>query len=139
MDRFQLKLCDIQGRLFENSYDEGYDSINFISGFMNSSVAICLDSKYNRMQWAGEEYLMEELQSEISLKISNDPYPKDILFWIGYIYRYWHFYTGDASNDIYQYAPAQTMRRNYLMFHTMDPAMAIEDLMEIYRQKGEGE
>lgn len=32
-------------------------------------------------------------------------------------------------------APAKTMNVNYLMFHTMDPEMAVEDLKEIYRQK----
>ena len=28
------------------------------------------------------------------------------------------------------------MNVNYLMFHTMDPEMAVEDFKEIYRQKG---
>lgn len=27
------------------------------------------------------------------------------------------------------------MKRNYMMFHTMDPELAIEDLIEIKRQK----
>ena len=27
------------------------------------------------------------------------------------------------------------MNVNYLVFHTMDPEMAVEDLKEIYRQK----
>ena len=27
------------------------------------------------------------------------------------------------------------MNVNYLMFHTMDPEMAVEDLKKIYRQK----
>lgn len=30
------------------------------------------------------------------------------------------------------------MKRNYLMFHTMDPVLAIEDLKEIYRQRQRG-
>ena len=37
--------------------------------------------------------------------------------------------------EIYRQAPAKTMNVNYLMFHTMDPEMAVEDLKEIYRQK----
>lgn len=135
MDRIELKLCNIQGRLFENSFDEGYDSEVFIRSFMNSSVAENLDSTYNRMHWAGEEYLMEELQSGFMLPKSSTPYTKDILFWIGYIYRYWHLYTGESSKKILRIAPAQTMRRNYMMFHTMAPEMAIADLQEIYIQK----
>ena len=27
------------------------------------------------------------------------------------------------------------MKRNYMMFHTMDPELAIEDLKEIHNQK----
>lgn len=135
MERIELKLCDIQGRLFENSFEEGYDSENFIHSFMNSTVAACLDSSYNRMQWAGEEYLMEELQDEKSLIQGGEVYQKEVLFWIGYVYRYWHCHTGESSKKIVRIAPVRTMRRNYMMFHTMDPEMAIEDLREIYEQK----
>lgn len=51
------------------------------------------------------------------------------------VYRYWHYVTGESSREIYRQAPAKTMNVNYLMFHTMDPEMAVEDLKEIYRQK----
>ena len=65
MDLIQLKLCDIQGRLFELSLQAGYDSEDFMKRFMRSKVARDLDSEYNRMQWAGEEYLLEEFADEI--------------------------------------------------------------------------
>ena len=52
------------------------------------------------MQWAGEEYLLEELVDISGEKISKQ-------------------------------APVGTMKRNYLMFHTMAPELAIEDLKEI--------
>ena len=55
MNELQLKLCDIQGRLFELSGEKGYNSIAFIKTFMLSDVAKGLDSKFNRFQWAGEE------------------------------------------------------------------------------------
>ena len=65
----------------------------------------------------------------------NFNYPKDILYWIGYLYRYWHYYTNEDSRKIYKQAPVGTMKRNYLMFHTMAPELAIEDLKEISKQK----
>lgn len=135
MDKIELKLCDIQGRLFVRAAETGYNSEDFIRAYMSSSVAKCIDSKYNRMQWAGEEYLLEEVQDEAPLKTGGEIWHGDILFWIGYIYRYWHFYTGEKSKQIYGMASAKTMRRNYMMFHTMDPQMAIDDLKEIYYQK----
>lgn len=133
----QLKLCDIQGRLFELSADRKYNSITFIKTFMTSNTAKELDSKYNRMQWAGEEYLLEEITSAYkdTLAEDNNIFSKDVLYWIGYIYRYWHYYSNEDSAQIYKQAPAETMKRNYMMFHTMDPVLAIEDLKEIYSQK----
>ncbi len=137
LDELQLKLCDIQGRLFELSAEKEYGSALFIKTFMTSQIAVDLDSKYNRMQWAGEEYLLDEIVSSnrnVSLS-SGEVFSKDVLYWIGYLYRYWHFYTGEKSSQIYKQAPVETMKRNYMMFHTMDPSLAIEDLKEIYGQK----
>ena len=137
MDELQLKLCDIQGRLFELSAENNYGSTNFVKTFMTSEVAKALDSQYNRMQWAGEEYLLEELVAVSGDKLTKggEIYSKDILYWIGYLYRYWHYYTDEESVKIYKQAPVATMKRNYLMFHTMAPELAIEDLKEISRQK----
>lgn len=137
MDELQLKLCDIQGRLFELSAEKKIPSAAFIKAFMTSDTAKALDSRYNRMQWMGEEYLLEEVLSSAkdSLSAEGEIYQKDVLYWIGYIYRYWHYYTGESSAKILRQAPAATMKRNYLMFHTMDPAVAIEDLKELHQQK----
>ena len=135
MDEIALKLCDIQGRLFELSAKKGYDSSTFVRAFMLSETAKALDSKYNRMQWAGEEYLLDEVASECELATGGAAFSPDVLYWIGYLYRCWHYYTGESSSKIYRQAPVQTMKRNYLMFHTMDPVLAIEDLKEIHAQK----
>ncbi len=137
MDDMSLKLCDIQGRLFELSAKQGYDSQKFVSCFMQSDVARDLDSVYNRMQWAGEEYLLEELLCSGGDEIphSGATASSEAMYWIGYIYRYWHFYKKESSAKIYKQADFRTMKRNYMMFHTMDPELAIEDLIEIKSQK----
>ena len=137
MNALELKLCDIQGRLFELFANTEYDAESLVKAFMNGEIAKNLDSVYNRMQWAGEEYLLEELIDTCKDKLTTkrENFSKDVLFWMGYVYRYWHFYTGEESNKIYKQAPFETMNVNYLMFHTMDVEMAIDDLKEIYRQK----
>lgn len=137
MDTLEIKLCDIQGRLFELFIDTDYDVESLVKAFMNSELAKNIDSKYNHMQWVGEEYLLEELiatcKEKLILKHKN--YSKDVLFWIGYVYRYWHFYTNERSNQIYKQASFETMNVNYLIFHTMDIEIAIDDLKEIYKQR----
>lgn len=137
MDALELKLCDIQGRLFELFLSTNYDAESLVKGFMNSELAKNLDSEYNRMQWAGEEYLLEEIidTCKDKLAIKKGSVSKEALFWMGYVYRYWHLYTKEDSAKIYKQAPFETMNVNYLMFHTMDVEMAIDDLKEIYKQK----
>ena len=134
MDMLALKLCDIQGRLFGLSGKAGYSSEEFIRKFMNSEVARGLDSSYNRYQWAGEEYLLEELEDCFRFSSKGNIYPNEVLYWTGYIYRFWHYCKGTESREIVKTAPPETMRRNFLLFHTMDPELAIEDLLEIKNQ-----
>ena len=106
MNEIQLKICDIQGRLFELSAEKKYDSINFIKAFMMSNVAKELDSSYNRMQWAGEEYLLEEVAAAAGETLTNNGeiFSADMLYWISYLYRYWHYYNGEDSAKIYKQA-----------------------------------
>lgn len=137
MNELQLKLCDIQGRLFELSGEKQLPSASFIRVFMTSAVAKELDSRYNRAQWMGEEYLLEEIRSAYSDALSGvgEVFAKDVLYWIGYVYRFWHYYTGEDSSRILRQAPIDRMKRNFMMFHTMDPALAIEKLKEIHERR----
>ena len=64
MTSIELQLCDMQGRLFKLSAWRGISSAEFTKVFMKSATAKALDSTYNRMQWAGEEYLLEEVIDE---------------------------------------------------------------------------
>lgn len=139
MNRFELKMCDIQGGLFELASENNFSSVQFIQGFMRSEVAKNLDSSYYPMQKMGEEYLLSALNDEFDSTLSKtgEVYPKDVMYWIGYIYRYWHYLYDESSDIIYTFAPAETMRANYLMFHTMDPEMAIENLIEIKEAEDE--
>ncbi len=133
MDSIRLKLCDIQGRLFERS--TAYASEGFIRDFMNSKIAEHLDSPYNKLQWMGEEYLIDELKDEKKLDTDGEKYSPEVLYWIGYLYRYWACTRGERSKRIYRQAPAKTMKRNYMAFHTFDPDVAIDDLIEIHQQR----
>ena len=132
IDCIQLKLCDIQGRLFELSKDLGSET--FIRAFMTSEVARHLDSPYNKLQWMGEEYLLEELMDEKNISKDGEKYSSDVLYWIGYLYRYWACSRQESSKKIYQQAPARLLKQNYLIFHTFDPELAIDDLKEMKKK-----
>lgn len=133
----QLVLCDTQGKLFELSADKGYDSEVFIKAFMTDQVAADMDKGFHHIQWAGKAYILSRMEEELKgkLKKSNVLYDKEVIYWIGYIYRYWNLYTGESSKEIYRKANAKTMKSVYLMYHTMSPKMAVDRLKEDHKEK----
>ena len=56
-----------EGRLFELALKNQYDCPEFIKSFMNSRAAAALDDVHDRLQWAGEEYILEELDVEMAI------------------------------------------------------------------------
>jgi len=130
MTSIELQLCDIQGRLFKLSARRGINSAEFIKVFMKSATAKALDSTYNRMQWAGEEYLLEEVIDEAGDRFEKpgEVYSEEMIYWIGYVYRYWHYVTGESSKEIYKQASVKVMKQNYTRFYMMPLKEVIEVL-----------
>lgn len=128
----ELALCDTQGKLFELSAKRGYASETFIKSYMTSKTAAEMDMEFHHVQWAGKEYIMSQLEDECGdkLHIKGDIFDSEVLYWIGYIYRYWNLYKHESSKAIYKQAPFKTMKVVYLMYHTMSPELAIERLIE---------
>jgi hypothetical protein len=145
MTPLQLQLCDIQGRLFELSAKEALSSDIFIPAYMTSKTCEQYDAPYHRLQWSGEEYIMEEFRDEDKKHdglFSNDKtngnkllFTNDELYWIGYMYRYWHFLTGEKSKNLYRQAPVKIMKNVYPGFHTLDGKIAIENIKSL-RKRG---
>ena len=131
-----MALCDTQGQLFELAAERGYASETFIKAYMTSAVAADMDKEFHHIQWAGKAYILSRMEDELADQLVKvgEIYDKEALYWMGYIYRYWHFYTGESSREIYKQAPAKTMNVVYLMYHTMSPEMAIDRLKEAYEK-----
>jgi len=125
-------LCDMQGQLFELGLAAKYDSEVFVRTFMTSDIANDLDADFNHLQWAGKEYILERMQNEHAdiLTKTNALGDKETLYWMGYLYRFWHYLTGESSKAIYKQAPYQTMQTVFYAYHTLSPEMAIERIKD---------
>ena len=130
MTDFDLKLCDVQGRLFVLSVINGYGSDIFVKTFMNSVTAKELDSRYNCKQCFGEEYLFDEVIEMAGdvFKENDEVYSMECIYWIGYIYRYWHYVTGESSKEIYKQAPVKVVKQHYSRLCMMTPEEVVEIL-----------
>lgn len=137
LDVFQLQQCENQAALFESLDRRNVDALPFIKAFMNSQAAAGLDADYDRMQWAGNQYVFEEVMDEFGLKA--DPncsrYNTEALFYAGWIYRYWHFKTGESSKDIYRQVNEREILDSYGL-HVESNDLAVEDLKALAVQKG---
>lgn len=59
----------------------------------------------------------------------------EIMYWTGYVYRYWHYYKNVSSKEIYEISDANMMKESWLGFHTFDVEMAIDDLIDVSNQR----
>ena len=127
-----LLLCKIQAETFEKSIDKMDTSSEiFVRRFMRSSIVKQLDN---------EAILATNLQANDILDFINEEYgvsnygsvkySKDEMYWIGYTYRYFAYTYEWTSLRIYKNVKPKELRSVYLPYHTLDPAQAIERILE---------
>ena len=120
-------LCKIQGQMFVESLNRyNGSSYVFIKTFMESNVAFEIDE--NNVLNISEVF--EEMDEYTKLNIGNEKINRDVMYWIGYIYRYWAYTYRMRSKRIFSIANSNLMEQLYAPYHTMDPSLAIERIME---------
>ncbi|QFJ56185.1 antitoxin [Pseudobutyrivibrio xylanivorans] len=103
----------------------------FIRRFMNSNIVKRLD---------GLDVLQSNLQAKDLLNILDEEYGKsnygsvkyspNEMYWIGYIYRYFSYTYEKSSVQAYKIVKPKELRSMFLPYHTMDPAQAIDRILE---------
>ena len=132
IDNDGLLLCEMQAKAFELSgIEQNTSSAVFIRRFMNSDVAKQLDNM---------AVLRSNMQAADILKLIDEEYGKseygsvqyslNELYWIGYIYRYYAYTYDKTSKQVYKIVKPKELRDLFLPYHTMDPAQAIDRILE---------
>lgn len=127
-----LLLCKLQAEVFENSVDKMECSSEiFIRRFMKSRIAKRMDD---------ESLLDNNIQANDILSLVNEEYgtseygtvkySHNEIYWIGYVYRYFSFTYELSSAQVYRIIKPKELRGLFLPYHTMDPAQAIERILE---------
>jgi len=129
---FENAVCRNQANLFEEcQYDFDCDAIDFVTKFMNSTIAGSMDKKDSPWHAAGIKQKGEELLLLTTVKPfeSENEIDPEILYWVGYLYRKWAF-MGASSRSIISFVPAQKAIETYGGYHTLDIAEAIRMYMK---------
>lgn len=132
IDKDGLLLCDIQAKAFELSATaiEASSEI-FIRRFMNSEAAKQLDNKavlQSNIQAGDLLILIDEEYGKSNY--GSVKYTLNELYWIGYIYRYFAYTYEKTSFQVYKIIKPKELRGLFLPYHTMDPAQAIDRILE---------
>ena len=132
IDNDGLLLCEMQAKAFELSgIEQSTSSAVFIRRFMNSDVAKQLDNMAvlrSNMQAADILTLIDEEYGKS--EYGSVKYSLNELYWIGYIYRYYAYTYDKTSKQVYKIVKPKELRDLFLPYHTMDPAQAIDRILE---------
>lgn len=132
IDSLGLKMCKYQANLFEKSKDSmGCSSKIFIRRFMNSDLAKRMDSVGFVFDSLEIPDAIIEIESQYGVSTyGTEKFNAEELYWIGYIYRYWACISEKSSKQIYKIIKPEQLRKLYFPYHSLDPAQAIERIME---------
>ena len=132
LDSFDIKLCQMQGRIFEESVKRtNYSSPIFIRRFMFSKIAKSFDDKSYLFQSITPDETYDLLDEEFGKsEYGKTKYSEDQMFWIGYIYRCIAIKYNLASKVVYNLFNAREIVKYYNIGHTFDIVQAAERMME---------
>ena len=118
----EIKLCQLQGKLFEYSVDKtNYSSSMFIRRFMYSNIVDSFDDKTFIILSQSFDNILEELDKQYGSTIyGSKKYTKDQMYWIGYIYRCFAIIYKLSSKQVYRLIGANEIVKYYNVYHTFD-------------------
>lgn len=132
MDSNGLLLARLQGNLFYESIDNTFTSSEiFIRRFMNSTVAKDFDNLeiLNFALSNKEIYFAFEDEFGIS-SYGKVKYINEVLYWIGYLYRYISYIYNLTSKQVYKLIKPKELNQMYYVYHTFDIEEAIKEILE---------
>ena len=127
-----LLMFNMQAELFERSVDKVNTSSEvFVRRFMNSNVAREFDSGAILDDTKSIQAIFCEIEEEYGESdYGSIKYNKDVMYWCGYLYRYFSYLYELSSKQAYKYLPLKYVSSTYEAYHTLDVKQAIDRLLE---------
>lgn len=141
MNKDGLLLCELQAQTFELSVDETQVSSEiFIRRFMNSQIVKMIDRETILETTMQPKDLLDEIEEQYGAShYGSVKYTKNEMYWIGYLYRYFSYTYDFSSGQVYKIVKGKELREQFLAYHTMDTAQAIERILEAKGMLSDGD
>ena len=130
-DTIGLMFAKQQASLFEASTSLDCSSSMFIKKYVFSSWARMFD-EYEMVNYIfSTPMVLEEFKAQIDNKsIGKEKYPREVLYWIGYIYRFWAYTYELSTKQVYKIVKPEELKKVYIAYHSLDPRLAIQRILE---------
>lgn len=128
-----IMLCKMQGNLFAHYYKYcDCSPLVFVRRFMTSKLAERFDDLTVLLEVSSEKTFVDEINAQYGITHHGKKTDKDeeVLFWTGYIYRYWCYVYEISSKKLVQHLNPGKLFRRYYLYHSMDLQYAIERIAE---------
>lgn len=132
LDFNERKLCQIQGKIFEESTQKVQcSSLIFIRRFMQSNLSKKFDDYSFLVMALDINDCFYEIEKEYGVSsYGKIKYSKNEMFWIGYIYRAISIIYKLPSRKVFSLFNAKEIVKYYNIFHTFDIEQAAEKMIE---------
>lgn len=132
LDFNERKLCQIQGKIFEESIEKvECSSLIFIRRFMQSDLSKKFDDYSFLVMALDINDCFYEIEKEYGVSsYGKIKYSKNEMFWIGYIYRALSIIYKLSSREIFKLFNAKKIVTYYNIYHTFDVEQAVGKMME---------
>lgn len=132
IDEEGLKLCALQAEVFAASLTVTQcSSLIFIRRFMNSEVAARMDRRGFLLGASDTRSILNDVDAQYGpTSYGKARYGREELYWMGYLYRYWAYTYEKSSKQVYKQMKPKELRKLYYPYHSLDPAQAIERILE---------
>lgn len=139
IDEEGLRLCALQAEVFADSLTATQcSSLVFIRRFMNSEVAARMDRNGFLLEACDVTAIFNEVEAQYGpTSYGKERYGREELYWLGYLYRYWTYTYKKSSKQVYKQMKPKNLRKLYYPYHSLDPAQAIERILESSGSKEE--
>ena len=128
-DDLCYSLASMQARIFEKSVDDNIPSYFFIQQYMLSDYVSLLDNLSYFESGLSELELYLNIKDGVK-RNKGKIYPKEIMHWIGFFYRYASYLSGIESKTLFKEINPNKLCEVYPLYHGLDIQKAVETILD---------
>ena len=131
-DHDGLLLAEYQGKLFEESTELKCSTAVFLRRFLYSDFLRKMDTNDVASMALDVHEGIHSIHEQFGESdYGKNKYSKNVMFWMGYMYRYIAYTRGVTTKFVMSQFPYKQMNDVYYSFHTQDPEWCVKNLLKM--------